>query len=73
MTEAEAIEAARSVALDEGWPWEEPVQARVEKSFILFGRRTWYVRTNASHLGRNVNVRIDDETGNVVSRGFARM
>ncbi|MDX1430178.1 MAG: hypothetical protein R3282_07820 [Rhodothermales bacterium] len=72
MTKTEAIQLARSFAKKKGWPWQEPVLAQVERAFVLFGRRHWYVRTSANHRGGNVNIRIDDKTGEVFSSGFAR-
>jgi hypothetical protein len=55
----EAIAIARFAAEREGWLWEEPVFVRLERSFVFFGRSTWYVMSNSNHHGRNVNVRVD--------------
>lgn len=71
MTGIEAIEIARSVAVREGWPWEEPILARMERAFFFFGRRRWRVTTRSDHRGGNVNVVVDDDTGRVTSKGFA--
>ena len=71
MSAEEAIGIARSVAEREGWPWREPIFANRSRTFILFGKRVWHVMTNADHRGGNVNVHIDDATGEVIAKGFA--
>ena len=72
MTKEEAIQLAKSAADGEGWPWQEPVSVRAERTFILLGRRRWRIMTNANCRGGNVNIVIDDETGAVTSKGFAK-
>lgn len=72
MSAEEAIAIARSIAEREGWPWQEPILANRYRTFVFFGKRVWHVLTNAEHLGGNVNVHLDDVTGEVVAKGFAR-
>lgn len=71
MTRDEVIKITRSVVEQEGWPWQEPITATRERQFILFGKVSWYVRTSADHRGCNVNIRIDDKTGEVLNKTFA--
>ncbi len=72
MTAEEAIAIARSVAERQGWPWQEPVLAKRYRTFVLFGRPVWHVMTNSDHRGGNVNVHLNDLTGEVVAKGFAQ-
>ena len=72
MSAEEAIAIARSVAEREGWPWTEPIVANRYRTFLLFGKRVWHVMTFADHRGGNVNVHLDDVTGEVLAKGFAR-
>jgi hypothetical protein len=67
----EAVLIAKSAAEREDWPWEEPVFVRRERRFVFFGRPSWYVISNSNYLGRNVNVRVDAESGAVISKAFS--
>jgi len=71
MTRDEIILLARAVAEKEGWPWLEPVDARPVRRYGFFGRRSWHVTTNYHAIGCNARIQIDDETGSIMSRGFA--
>jgi hypothetical protein len=71
MTSEEAMEAARRLAAERGWTWKQPVAVQRERRWILFGRTTWFVRSNAHAKGQNVNVRLDARTGSVVQAAFA--
>lgn len=71
MTPDEVIRVARSIVEQEGWPWQEPVTVTRGRRFILFGRVSWHVRTNTDRRGCNANVRIDDRTGETLSKVFA--
>jgi len=42
-----------------------------ERSWILFGSVRWRFMTNAEYRGANVNIVVDDRTGQVVVSGFA--
>jgi len=72
MKRGEAIEIAREVARREKWPWEEPILAVRERSFWFFGRSRWRVMSSADQRGGNINIRVDDATGAVLSKAFAR-
>ena len=71
MTREEVIAIAKSEAEAEGWRWEEPVSVTRSRAFIFFGRVRWHVMTNASYRGCNVNIHIDDATGEILQKGFA--
>jgi hypothetical protein len=72
MTAEEAIAIARSVAERQGWPWQEPILAKRYRTFVLFGKSRWHVMTKADHRGGNVNVHLNDLTGEIVAKGFAQ-
>ncbi|MEM8943720.1 MAG: hypothetical protein AAGD11_00945 [Planctomycetota bacterium] len=80
--EQDAINIAKQVAEENGWPWEGPISAKYiepkERSFVWFFRLppahtvpVWVVRTNAKSIGCNVNVVIAANSGEAVSKGFA--
>jgi hypothetical protein len=72
MTEAEAIERARRVAEAEGWPWEEQISAMTRKKGLFSNSLYWQVISNRPMRGRNAIICIDDETGEVLTKGFQR-
>ncbi len=71
MTREEAIAKATAVALEQGWPWRDPVFAARERPCIIFGRPYWRLMSSADRRGGNVNVSIDCQTGEVLRKGFA--
>ncbi len=71
MTREEVVRIACLVVEEEGWPWVEPVMVTRERQFFLFGKVSWYIRTNAGNRGANVNIRVDDKTGLVLNKCFA--
>jgi hypothetical protein len=75
MTEKEAIEKARLIAEQEGWPWLEPVKAGLwedkEKTWLFtksIYRKKWSVTTNYLNRGANVKISFDAETGEVLEK-----
>lgn len=70
MTSDEALEIARKVAQEKGWPWLEPVSA-VRRRTWLIGPVYWNVTTNLDKTGMNVTVTIADASRKVVNAGFA--
>ena len=70
MTADEALGLARAAAAGEGWPWQEPVRARRQRAWLLFGPARWEILTNADSLGSNVRVVIDEATGGVLEKRF---
>ena len=68
MTETEALEVAAQIALDNGWPWLEPVQIVLKKS--IFRSSKWAIRTNHDNLGCNICIEIDNDKGVVVKAVF---
>ena len=73
MTRDAAIQTARTLAEQKGWPWVEPLMVEDGRRFIVFGKRFWRVTTNTRYvdIGCNVHVEMDDETGRVLSSGYA--
>jgi hypothetical protein len=71
MTRDEVIAIAGEVASREGWPWREPVIAKKRRVFVVAGRASWHVMSNANFRGGNVNVHLDDRTGQVINKAFA--
>ena len=72
MTRDAAIQTARTLAEEKGWPWMEPLMVEDGRRFFMFGRRFWRVKTNSRYvdIGCNVHVQIDDETGRVLSSDY---
>lgn len=71
MTADEARQVAHQVAIEAGWPWQEPIWTTKQRLFFVAGPATWYVMSNAECRGMNVNVRVDDQSGRVISKAFA--
>jgi hypothetical protein len=69
MTQDDAINTARGVAASEGWPWIEPVRARLRRRWLV-GAPYWEVFSNAGSRGMNVRIVIDDRTSAVLEKGF---
>jgi hypothetical protein len=70
VTADEVQAVARAAAIAEGWPWEEPVRVRRQRSWLFFGRARWEVWTNADSMGSNVRVVIDETTGEIQEKHF---
>jgi len=68
MTRDEVIQRAHAATEAEGWPWCEPVHVQR----VHYGPIAWHVMTNATSKGGNVNIWIDDHSGAVTRKGFAR-
>ena len=78
MTKEEVIRIAQQIAEDEQWPWQEPVSASLveEKQGGFFAKkkasRVWWIVTNTAMRGMNVNLRIDNDAGQVIFKAFAK-
>jgi len=59
ISQEEAIAAARAGAEQRGWLWEEPLFVARHRTFIIFGRLTYEVRTNTKMRGCNARFIID--------------
>jgi len=70
MTEDEVIEIAKATVEQSGWTWLEPIEVTRYRKYILFGSFQWKVRTNSRSLGSIATVILDDDTGEVVSKGY---
>ena len=66
----EALDRARALADERGWPWREPVEVSRTRSLIVFGRERWLVTTHVGFRGGNVRIEIDAGSGAVVSAGY---
>jgi hypothetical protein len=71
ITEQQALEIARRVAEERGWPWVEPVRAATRREFIVYGRETWEVWSNAESRGDNVRVVLDVRDGFVRDASYS--
>lgn len=65
MTADEAIEVAKANAMNNGWPWREPVTADLSR-----WRKRWTVRSNSKSIGVNVVTKIDDKTEKIIDSRF---
>jgi uncharacterized membrane protein YkoI len=63
----EAVEIARERALQNDWPFQEPVHVSLET--YQKGACYW-IMTNAMMKGGNANFRIDATTGEIIGQGF---
>ena len=70
LTEDKAIALARQVAYGQGWPWLEPVRARLQRSGFSTGPSVWVVTTNDEFRGMNVRIVLDAYTGDVREKGY---
>lgn len=66
MTNEEAVDAAREIASQRGWPWVGRVRVQTTRGHVFFGRRCLEVWTNADCLGQNVRVVFDTASGEMV-------
>lgn len=66
LTPAEAIERARSIARERGWPWVGAVRVSGSLLAATFGPRTREVLSNAGRRGCNVRVVVDIDTWEVL-------
>jgi hypothetical protein len=69
MTEEEAIEIAKRTAKQEGWAWIDPAYARLRRRWFRPGGQ-WRIYSNRLMKGPKVRVFIDDETGEVLEKGY---
>jgi hypothetical protein len=69
----EAIEAARQECQRRGWKDAPPYTADSGRDYVLWGRKTWFVVTNAESKGDNAYINIDADSGEVIGAGFASM
>ena len=68
MSEGDAINLAREVAIKNGWTWRGRVS--VAKRGWLFSRRKWEVVSNADMRGCSVRVLINDADGTIIRAAF---
>ena len=66
ITPEEAVERARRYAEERGWAWREPVLVTRSRSFVLVGRATYEVRSNADSRGSNARVIVAADDGSIL-------
>jgi len=72
ITRDEAIEIARRAANARGWRWETPVRVTRSRRFLLFGRASYEIWTNADVRGCNARFIVDGENGSVRRAAWLR-
>lgn len=70
MTDEEAIEKARRVAEERGWPWEGRVVVSRRRAFVFFGAQRIEIHSNVGTYGARCRVTLEEETGDVVACSF---
>jgi hypothetical protein len=70
VSEEEAVALAKEVADEKGWPWALPVRVSRRKPWLSRGGGRWEIFSNGNALGASVRVVINDDTGEVIERGF---
>ncbi|WP_208508551.1 hypothetical protein [Variovorax paradoxus] len=69
--EATAIGVARRIALQQGWAFVEPVQARLRKPWFFSKQSArWEIESNAVAFGARARFVIDAEDGAVLEKGY---
>ena len=63
VSQEEAIQIAFAESQRHGWLWREPVM-------VDDMRGSWLVTSNATSIGLNVSVWIDQQTGEITNAGF---
>jgi hypothetical protein len=69
ITEAEAIDRAKRVALEQGWAWIDPAHTTLRSPWFGKGGK-WEIFSNAAGLGAQVRVVLDAQTGDVLEKGY---
>ena len=67
----QACEIARQECQRRGWNDHQPFQAQSGRDFILWGRNTWFIVTNAEQQGDNAYIQIDADTGKVIGAALS--
>ena len=69
LTEPEAIERAKQLAVEQGWAWVEPVEAILRRAW--FGEQArWEISSNVAGRGPMARFVIDAHTGAVIEQGY---
>jgi len=72
MTKLEVIEIAKNESEIQDWPWIEPILIKKQKQYFVFGKTIWRVMTNSESRGGNINILIEDKTGKIIQKAFAK-
>ena len=65
ISEAEALNAAREIAVTSGWTWLEPVTVTLKKKSSP--DPAWIVHSNANAKGCNVHVELEASSGRIIA------
>ncbi len=66
ISEEDALFRARRAAEERGWSWTEPIHVTRARAYVIVGRVTYEVRTNALSRGNNLRIVIDATDGTVL-------
>ena len=69
ITEDEAVNRAKRVAVEHGWAWVDPAHTTLRSRWFGKGGK-WEVFSNAAGLGAKVRVVLDAQTGAVLEKGY---
>ena len=69
ISEDEAVNRAKRVALEQEWAWIDPAHTTLRSRWFGKGG-TWEIFSNGSGLGAKVRVVLDAETGAVLEKGY---
>ena len=69
ISEAQAIERAKKIALENDWAWVEPSAALWHPAWIGGGGK-WEILSNALKLGAKVRVIIESPGGKILEKGY---
>lgn len=75
MRREDAIAVAKDVAKQHRWTWTGTIKATLHKPIPVLGillrqRAHWKIISNADDFGFNVVVKVDDQTGKILSKSF---
>ena len=68
--QAAAITIARERAAERGWPFSEPLEIRVRRSWLGRPILRYEIGTNAGNRGTKASFVVDAETGEIVRAGY---
>jgi len=67
-TRQKLIAVGKAVAADQGWPWIDPVEVRLDRT--TSDQRFWSIHTNALSRGRNIRLLIRESDLAVIEVAF---
>lgn len=67
----QAVEIALEECRRQGWNARMPCDASFGRQYVLWGKASWFVVTNAESMGDNAYIHIDADTGEVTGAAYA--